>query len=47
MEGAMHFMRNSWDQNLNEEDSWGVLLVDARNAFNEGNRKMILCVARH
>ena len=47
MEGAIHHMRNRWDINQNEEDSWGVLLIDARNAFNEGNRKMMLYVARH
>ena len=37
IEGTMHHVRNVWDANLNEEDSWGVLLKDKRNAFNEGN----------
>ena len=47
MEGAMHHVRSLWDQNFDEEEDWGILLIDARNAFNEGNRKMMLCVARH
>ena len=25
----------------------GALLIDARNAFNEGNCKMMVCIARH
>ena len=30
-----------------EDRTWGVLLIDARNTFNEGNRKMIMWIARH
>ena len=32
---------------LDNEDPWGVLLIDARNAFNEGNRKLMVWLARH
>ena len=39
MEGAAHHMRNTRDINLNEEDSWGVLLIE--------NRKMMLRAAKH
>ena len=47
MEGAMHHMRSLWDTHENDENDWGVLLIDARNAFNEGNRKMMACIVRH
>ena len=30
-----------------DEEPWGVLLIDTRNAFNEGNRKQIVWAARH
>ena len=48
IEGGIHHMRSLWDEHDKEEDdTWGVLLIDARNAFNEGNRKMMMWVARH
>ena len=46
MEGTMHCMRSLWDVHENDEDDWGVFLIDARNAFNEGNRKIMAHVAR-
>jgi hypothetical protein len=36
IEGGIHAMRLLWDMHLAEEE-WGFLLVDAKNAFNEGN----------
>jgi hypothetical protein len=36
IEGGIHAMRLLWEQHKAEEE-WGFLLVDARNAFNEGN----------
>eukprot|EP00957_Ditylum_brightwellii_P140701 10717563-Ditylum_brightwellii.AAC.1 len=46
IEGTIHAMRQLWDDN-SEEDSWGILLVDARNAFNEINRRAMLWSVRH
>eukprot|EP00957_Ditylum_brightwellii_P044177 3351839-Ditylum_brightwellii.AAC.1 len=34
-------MQEMWQANA-EEDSWGILLVHARNAFNEINRRAML-----
>ena len=33
--------------NADDEEPWGVLLIDASNSFNEGNRKQIVWAARH
>ena len=41
IEGGVHVVRLLWQQHTQEED-WGLLLVDARNAFNEENRTSIL-----
>ena len=46
IEGGIHFMRSLWKMNL-EEDTWEFILMDTRNAFNEGNRHMISWVSRH
>ena len=46
IEGAVHTLSEKWTE-CNEEDDWGVLLVDARNAFNEGNRIKMLWTVRH
>jgi hypothetical protein len=35
-----------WDQH-SEEENWGFLLVDARNAFDEVNRTAVLWVVQH
>ena len=44
MEGAIHAVCESFD--LHSDDGWGVLLVDARNAFNSVNRVATLWNAR-
>ena len=44
MEGAIHAVRELFD--LHNGEGWGVLLVDARNAFNSVNRMAALWNAR-
>ena len=46
IEGAIHAARLQWAQHSQEED-WGFLLIDARNAFNEENRTAMLWAVRH
>jgi hypothetical protein len=46
VEGGIHAMRLIWEEHKMEEE-WGFLLVDARNAFNEGNRIAMLWTVRH
>ena len=46
IEGSIHAMRVLWEEHKTEED-WGYLLIDARNAFNEGNRTAMLWAVRH
>ena len=46
IEGSIHAMRCLW-QELGGDEEWGFLLVDARNAFNEGNRTIFLWTVRH
>jgi hypothetical protein len=43
IEGGIHAMRLLWDTHLAEEE-WGfLLLVDVKNAFNEGNQCWTIC----
>eukprot|EP00978_Attheya_sp_CCMP212_P035431 scaffold154276_cov33-Attheya_sp.AAC.2 len=46
IEGSIHAINKLWGEH-EEEEEWGFLLVDATNAFNEGNRMMILWSVRH
>jgi len=46
MEGAVHVMWTLWD-NFGDGKEWGLLLVDARNAFNKINRKGMLWNIHH
>jgi hypothetical protein len=46
IEGGMHAAKLLWQEHSQEEE-WGFLLVDARNAFNEGNRMLMLWTTRH
>ena len=46
IEGAIHAMRILWEEHKKEED-WGFLFIDARNTFNEENRKAMLWAVRH
>eukprot|EP00957_Ditylum_brightwellii_P017209 1297488-Ditylum_brightwellii.AAC.1 len=45
-EGAVHSIKQMWNDHA-EEDGWGILLVDARNAFNKVNRRAMLWNVRH
>jgi hypothetical protein len=44
IEGAVHVMSDLYQENAN--DGWGLILVDAANAFNSVNRIKALCSAR-
>lgn len=46
IEAGMHSMKHLCDSNADSND-WGILLLDARSAFNEGNRKMMVWIVRH
>jgi hypothetical protein len=46
IEGTIHASQIIWDQHSAEEN-WGFLLIDARNAFNESNRMVMLWTVRH
>ena len=46
IEGAVHAMSDLYDANIDSIDGWGVLLVDASNAFNSLNRISMLLHAR-
>ena len=46
IEGAIHTMRVLFEEHR-EEENWGFLLIDARNAFNEENRTAKLWAVRH
>ena len=46
IEGAIHEMRVLWEEHKKEED-WGFLLIDARNAFNEENRTVMIWAVRN
>ena len=47
IEGREHHPRSMWDAHVDDDQPWGILMIDARNAFNEGNWKMMVWVARH
>jgi hypothetical protein len=47
IEGAVHAMNEIYSQMADLEDGFGVLLVDAKNAFNIMNRKAALWNALH
>ena len=46
IEGDIHEMRVLWEENAQEE-YWGFLLIDARNAFNEENWTAMLWAVRN
>ena len=46
IEGTIHVMCVLFEEHREEED-WGFLLIDARNAFNEENRTAMLWAVRH
>jgi hypothetical protein len=46
IEGVIHVMQHVWDVHHMEEE-WGFLLINARNAFNEQNRMIMLWVVCH
>lgn len=36
-----------WDAHVDDDQPWGILMIDTRNASNEWNRKMMVWVARY
>jgi hypothetical protein len=46
IDGVIHAVQSMWDTHRMEED-WGFLLIDAKNAFNEQRRAMLLWNVRH
>ena len=46
MDDTIHRVQALWDENLTTEN-WGILFVDAKNAFNEINRVGMLWTVRH
>ena len=46
IDGTIHKVQALWDKKLSTEE-WGILLLDARSAFNEINRVGILWTVRH
>ena len=47
IEGAIHAMRVLFEEHREEEEDWGLLLIDAHNEFNEENRTAMLWAVRH
>ena len=46
IEGGVHAMNELWKTHADEDD-WGLLLVDAANAFNAISRRVVLWNVRH
>jgi hypothetical protein len=46
VEGEIHALRLIWELHTQEEE-WDFLLVDARNAFNKGNRTKMCWTVQH
>ena len=46
IEGAIHAAHSAWDSH-SDDDNFGFLLIDARNAFNELDHNMMLYVVHH
>ena len=46
IEVAIHAMRVLWEEHKHEDD-WGFLRIDAHNASNEKNQKIMLWAVRH
>jgi hypothetical protein len=47
IEGAIHHTQHLWELHNKAEEDHGFLQIDARNAFNELNRTVMLWVVRH
>ena len=47
IEGGIYHARSMWDTHVEDDQPWGILMIDVRNAFNEGNQKMMVWIARH
>ena len=46
IEGALYATRLQWTQHSQEEE-WGFLLIDVRNAFNEENQPVMIWAVRN
>eukprot|EP00957_Ditylum_brightwellii_P001289 101360-Ditylum_brightwellii.AAC.1 len=46
IKGGIHVISDLWNS-YGDDDEWGFLIVDARNAFNEINRMAMLWHVRH
>eukprot|EP00957_Ditylum_brightwellii_P210907 15365540-Ditylum_brightwellii.AAC.2 len=46
IEGTIHTMNQLWLEHR-EEENWGILLVDAKNAFNQIDCRVMLWEVRH
>ena len=46
IEGGIHAAKVLWQGHSHKEE-WGILVVDARDVFNEGNRMLALWTIRH
>ena len=47
IEGEIKHIRSLSDAHEKYDEGWGILRIDARNAFNEGNTRILSWVARH
>ena len=47
IEGGIHFIHQLQNKNLQDQDPWGMFLIDAHNTCNKSNKMMMLWVAHH
>ena len=47
MEGVTHHVWSLWNTDTIYNEGWGILLIDTRNEFDDGNCKIIVHAERH